>query len=148
MEDNANHDPVVEEILSVMSDTFDGNERLPHVQLWDLVDRAFDDGAKCEGLLGGLEHLYEAVEDYCKHASITSIPRLYASIFAVRGGFLTQSKMSLHMADEWNARFPTPLRWDPFPHRDHPEIVAFRRWMVDQGRSHTGALHLFDVYAK
>jgi hypothetical protein len=65
------------------------------------MDFIIQDAAECEGLLGGQEHLCEAIEDYCVHENITHVPKLYRYIFDARGGFLTQSKAIYYLQEYW-----------------------------------------------
>lgn len=69
--------------------------------IWLIMDWIISDAAECDGLLGGLEPICEAIEDYCLAKSI-HIPKLYKYIFDARGGFLTQSKAIHYLKDYWS----------------------------------------------
>lgn len=80
------------------------NDRAP---IWDIFDNIINHAVSEEGLLGGMEPVCEAIEDYCKFAGIVDIPPLYQYIFNARGGFLTQSKAIYFLKNDWNVMFPT-----------------------------------------
>lgn len=73
--------------------------------LWDLVDFAFDKGAKSSGILIGPGSVYVTVEDFCKTKGITP-PPLYEYIFDGRDGFMIQEKLPHYHRLQWNNRFP------------------------------------------
>lgn len=98
---------------AMISTTFDDTNTRQHaLALWNFMDYVFDTAvrrAEAGCLLGGLEHVYEAVEDFCEKEHITQIPELYKYIFDARGGFLTQSKLPLYMQKEWRELYhPLP----------------------------------------
>ncbi len=92
--------------------------------VWTAFDAIIDDAVRGEGLLGGLEPVCEAIEDYCADIGKTDIAGLYKYIFEARGGFLTQSKAIHYLKDDWLVRFKEPL---PYEWRDRlPEFVKSR----------------------
>lgn len=90
--------------------------------IWNIMDWIIEDSVRCEGLLGGLEHICEAIEDYCVSANIQDVPQLYRYIFDARGGFLTQSKAIYYLRDDWIDTFPTEHKPDTTA---HPEFLKF-----------------------
>lgn len=76
--------------------------------VWDMMNEIIEFALRdsCTSLLGGLEPICEAVEDYCIYQNIQHIPDLYKYIFKSRGGFLTQSKAIKRLYTDWIKLFP------------------------------------------
>lgn len=93
--------------------------------IWDIFNEVIETGVRVEGLLGGLEPLCEAIEDYCIHEGINEIPPLYQYIFDARGGLLlTQSKAINYLRDAWLELFPT---WQ----KKHVRDLKFETFLVN-----------------
>jgi hypothetical protein len=109
------------------------NKQYPHQDLWDFVYYVFDMGAKSEGILGGLEHAYHTVEDFCAAQNITTFPPLCKYIFSFRGSFLTQSKLSYYHQEMWNAAFP-----ESFCCRDLPSDILndYHLYLIDKSEKY------------
>lgn len=116
----------------IIKSTFDTGIRDEYKSLWDYVDYEFDQGAKCQGILGGMECVYEAIEDFCIFHEIKVIPPLYQYIFDARGGFLTQSKTPYVMKNEWNERFPNEIK--PRKCSDDPILKHYKTFLIQNNK--------------
>ena len=130
----------------LLRDTFDTDARHAYRPLWDFLDSVIDQGAKCEGILGGTECCFDTVEDFCKEYGIAEIPPLYADIFDARPGFLTQAKTVYYMRKEWNARFPE--EHDVQPCASDPVLVKYKLYLESQSADPyvAHALEMFNWY--
>jgi hypothetical protein len=127
--------------LNLLRDTFDTNIRNSiYLPLWEYIDYTLDEAAKCEGLLGGNEPIYETIEDFCISHSVTEIPALYNFIFRARGGFLTQDKVIYNMRDEWNERFP--FYNANKPNAQDPILIEYKKYIENKKI----ALNYFNSY--
>jgi hypothetical protein len=104
--------------------------------LWEFAKYVFDFAAKRhDGILAGLEMVYESLEDFCTLKDIRPSP-FCQLIFEKRGGFLTQSKLPYYHRDEWNNFFPDPIH---MTYAELPQVLIEYQHFLEERKSYGDA---------